>query len=63
MPSASVRHAISLEIECCPTVNTFERMDMQRMHTPLVRHAMQLLRTLQLISGRPGLHFPGERGA
>ena len=54
MPSASVRHAISLEIECCP---------MQRMHTPLVRQAIQVLRTLQIISGRPGLHFPGERGA
>ncbi len=25
MPSASVRHAISLEIECFPMVNTFER--------------------------------------
>ena len=64
MPSASVRHAISLEIECCPMVNTFERMNMQQMHIiPLASQGMQVLRTLQIISGRQGLHFPGERGA
>ena len=64
MPSASVRHAISLEIECFPMVNTFERMNMQRMHIiPLASQGMQVLRTLQIFSGRAGLHFAGERGA
>ena len=64
MPSASVRHVIGPEIEYCRMVNTFERMNIQRMHIiPLASQGMQVLRTLQIISGRQGLHFRGERGA